>query len=212
MREKDILAEVRDLKNGNPLWYFFKLLMGILGAIISFTWVLHICIYMLPEPAANPFLNVFFVYLATAIPGFSFFGLVFYVLWAYYLLACCYSGNFRLGLRFLCWKAYPLEINKTMMNAFLVNMWVVLLCSVALVQFLVFALPAYGPESSISWIFGSQGRHLIFFSLFWEYHIFEYIIVILAFLSLFFGIMCPINKSRNIDTYLAKKRAQDIVI
>lgn len=158
LREHELLDEAFRLKGGNPLWYCFCLVMGIVGAFISFTWILQICIFMLPDPPAHPFLNNFFVYLSTAIPGFSFFGIVFYCLWAYYLLACCIKGNFRLGLRFLCWKIYPMEINKTMMNAFLVNCWVLLLCSVSLVQFLVYALPEYSVRTSIIFMFGLADR------------------------------------------------------
>jgi hypothetical protein len=36
------------------------------------------------------------------------------------------AGNFRFGARFLFFTLYPMELNNTMMNAFLFNTWLIL--------------------------------------------------------------------------------------
>jgi hypothetical protein len=70
--------------------------------------------------------------------------------YSYYLLACAVKGNFKLGLRFFIWKIYPMELHKTYMNAFLVNTWVILLCSVPAVQFCAWAFPIYARYTDVN--------------------------------------------------------------
>jgi hypothetical protein len=49
-----------------------------------------------------------------------------------------------------------MEIRKTLMNAFLVNTWLVLLCSVPTVQFSVTAFPIYARFTEVDLLFGAQ--------------------------------------------------------
>jgi hypothetical protein len=55
-----------------------------------------------------------------------------------------------------------MEIRKTLMNAFLVNTWLVLLCSVPTVQFSVTAFPIYARFTEVDLLFGAQVQHLVF--------------------------------------------------
>jgi len=76
-----------------------------------------------------------FIELETAIPGFSLFGVVMCGIYSFYLVLCAIKGTFRVGLR-IPWlmKIYPMELGNTMMNAFLFNTWLVLVCAIPVVQ------------------------------------------------------------------------------
>lgn len=61
--EYEVLCTAYKLKGGNPVWYFFKLFLGLFAVVISVSWVLHILLFVMPEEPTNPFLNNFFIYL-----------------------------------------------------------------------------------------------------------------------------------------------------
>jgi LMBR1 domain-containing protein 1 len=134
--------------------------------------------------------------------NFSLFGVLAFAIYSFYLLAAAVKGNFKLGLRVFFWRIYPMELHKTMMNAFLVNTWIILLCSVPAVQLCVWSFPIYARETDISNIFGTQAKYLAGFCVLWANNVFIYIIVIVAFLSLFVFIVSPNDRSRKIDDEL----------
>jgi LMBR1 domain-containing protein 1 len=60
-KDRDMLFTAHALKGGNPLWYFMKLFLGVIGTAISLSWLIHICIFVLPEEPFDPFLNNLFI-------------------------------------------------------------------------------------------------------------------------------------------------------
>lgn len=46
----------------NPLIPFGKLLCGILSSLLSLMWIIHVCIFVLPDDPISPFLNEYFVW------------------------------------------------------------------------------------------------------------------------------------------------------
>jgi hypothetical protein len=78
--------------------YYFKGLCGVLGAVISLCWILHIVLYMFVSPPVTPFLNDLFVELDGV---FSLFGTVAFALFCFYLLCCVMKGNMTLGLNLI---------------------------------------------------------------------------------------------------------------
>lgn len=187
-------------RGGNPIWYWFKLLLGILSGILSLTWILHICIYVLPTNPPFPFLNSLFISLERGIQGFPLFGVLAFAFYALYLLWCGIKGVFRFGLR-LPWimKLYPMELDNTLMNAFIFNTWLIILMSIACLQFCATSFPVYARFTEVNVIFGSQVRYLKFFSFFFDNNIF--VIVMLSIMALT-GIilsMCPRDKSQLLD-------------
>jgi len=168
-QDVELLQACRDLRNTNPLWYIFKLVLGLICIVLSITWIIHIIIFILPPVPYYPFLNNFFIELEQvggANGGFPLFGVVAFALYGFYLLWCVVKGNFKLGIRIAFWKIYPMEIGKTKMNAFLANTWVLLLCSVPTVQFCVKAFPIYARETSIDMLFGTQIEYMKIFQIF----------------------------------------------
>jgi LMBR1 domain-containing protein 1 len=49
------------MANYNPLWPVFLLLMGILAAVLTTTWVLHVVVFMFFYPPQSQFLNKYFI-------------------------------------------------------------------------------------------------------------------------------------------------------
>jgi len=192
------------LKGGNPLWYIAKLVMGICGIAISLTWIIHIAIFMLPKPPVDPFLNTYFVALTQAFgDGFPLFGIVAFAMWSLYLLWACVAGNFKLGVRFFFWKLYPMELNNTLMNAFLVNTWFILMCSIPAIHFCVQAFPVYTRDTDVVNILGTQVTFMEGFRYFWQNNVFIVAMLCVSFLTLIVLAVRPTDKSAQIDKQIA---------
>jgi len=198
-----ILNVAHKLKGGNPLIPFAKLIAGIIGIGVSLSWLIHMCIFILPPHPAHQFLNLFFIKLSDVAHGsFPLFGVIAFAIWSLYLLWAVVKGNFKLGVRFVIWKIYPMEVNNTLMNAFLANTWVILLTAIPCVQFCARAFPVYARETSVDMLFGTQVQNLKFFEYFWRNNVFIYIIVILNGLTLIWLLIAPNDKSAEIDRIL----------
>jgi hypothetical protein len=78
--------------------YYFKGVCGVVGAVVSLCWILHIILYMFISPPVTPFLNDLFVQLDGV---FSLFGTVAFALFCFYLLCCVMKGNMTLGLNLI---------------------------------------------------------------------------------------------------------------
>lgn len=188
------------LKGGNPLWYILKLVLGIIGIVVSLTWIIHIAIFMLPKKPFHPFLNNYFVDLETIFGGgFPLFGILAFAIWSLYLLWCCVAGNFKLGVRFFFWKLYPMEVNNTLMNAFLINTWFILMCSVPAIHFCAMAFPIYTRGTDVINILGTQVTYMEGFHYFWENNVFIIMMLCVSFLTLVLLAVRPNDKASQID-------------
>jgi LMBR1 domain-containing protein 1 len=208
-KDYEILQISYRQKGGNPVWYAFKLVLGVLGAVVSFTWLLHISLFMLPVEPAHPFLNNFFIDLEeVGGGGFPLFGIVAFAIYAYWLMWCVVRGNIQIGIRFLFWRMYPMEIDNTLMNAFLANTWVIVVCIVPIVQFCVRAFPVYARFTSADLLIGTQAQHLKFFRYFWENNVFIYIMLAFSFFTLISMCVWPKDRGAEIESELERLRKQ----
>jgi len=205
----ELLEIAHKLKGGNSLWYLFCIIMGFFSIGFSVSWLLHIIIFMLPNSPYDPFLNTMFIKLDQAFGidqsgngKFQLFGVVAYALYAFYLLVACIKGNFKLGIRLLVIRIYPMELGKTLMNSFLANTWVILLCSVPIVQFVTFAFPLYARYTAVDLLFGTQIKYLEFFRWFWLNHFFLWWILCIVVITIVFLSLCPVDVSKDIDKKL----------
>lgn len=205
MLKKDFryLEISQKLKGGNPIWYWAKLFMGCIGIVLSLSWVIHISVFILPNPPADPMLNTLFIELDNAFPLLGTFA---FALWSLWLLWCTLKGCFKLGVRIpFILKIYPMELHNTMMNAFLANTWILLLCSVPCVQFCAEAFSVYARSTQIDLIFGSQIKYLQFFKYFFENDVFIIYLLSITGLTLILLWFKPRDKSKDIE-----KRLQDV--
>ena len=151
-------------------------------------WLLHICIFMLPNTPLDSFLNNLFIELS--VPGFSLFGVCAFAFYAFWLLLATMKGNFRFGLRVPCFRIFPMDIGETMMNSFLANCWLILISSLVVVQFCAMAFPVYARNTKIDLLFGTQIRYLRFFSIFFDDNIFIWAFLVFSLIGVCFRSKC----------------------
>jgi len=189
------------LKGGNPIWYFFILVCGIIGASISLLWIVHICVFMLPEKPLTPLIN--HILIGLNVDGFSLFSTACFTFFSMWLLLCVIKGNFRIGIRIpFCMRIYPMENGNTLMNAFLVNTWLICACSFTVVQFCAMAFPLYCSNTTVSLIWGVQIKYLKFFTYFFKNKVFLWVLLSFTLISVVILLICPKDNRAGIEDEL----------
>jgi len=178
-------------RGGNPLRWLCTAILGFLAAILSITWYAHIILYLFISPPPTIFLNALFIELDNA---FSLFGTAAYGLFSFYLLACLLKGCMKVGLRFFWIPIHPMKIGGTLMNSFLFNVWLLLLCAVSCVQFCFGAFQSYAQLTAIDMLLGVQVRNLIALSWFFQNNFFYYCMIGLSGLTLVYLCIFPVDK------------------
>ena len=67
--------------------FYLRALGGLIGAVLSVAWLVHVVLYMFVYPPISPFLNSFFITLDGAFP---LFGTVAFALFCFYLIGGCF--------------------------------------------------------------------------------------------------------------------------
>ena len=137
--------------------YYAQLVLGIVTFVVSLMWLLHIGLYIFPSPPVTPFLNEFFLAMDSA---WGLLGTASFALFCLYLILCVIKGNITLGFRLLLFAVYPMKLNGTLMSSFLFNVGLIMLSSVAVIQFCARAFDGYAAETSVAEIFGEEMNHL----------------------------------------------------
>ena len=78
---------------------YLKLFFGIIAAVFSLAWIVHIVLYLVIPNRHLLCLNGMFLAMNNA---WSFLGTIAYGLFAFYLLFCVIAGLLKFGLRFFC--------------------------------------------------------------------------------------------------------------
>eukprot|EP00298_Acanthocystis_sp_HF-20_P012449 c19892_g1_i1.p1 GENE.c19892_g1_i1~~c19892_g1_i1.p1 ORF type:complete len:529 (+),score=217.24 c19892_g1_i1:675-2261(+) len=184
------LLSTQNSENGT-LIYWFYLLLSIITAILSLCWLIHIILFMFLDPSsAHPFLNNLFISLDTNMS----LGTFCYGLFAFFLICATIKGNMKVGLRFVCLPIHPMQHHGTMMNSFLFNVELILLGSVAVVQFCVSAFALYAHNSAIEHLLSIQVSNLKFINNFFVNDVFLYALIIISGLSFLVLLICPTDK------------------
>lgn len=191
---EDFQACSADMEKYNPLLPYINLFLGILSFILSFFWVVHIALFVLPNRALSTFLNVYFEWFDG---WFPLFGVLSVALFTVYLLFCAVKGCFKFGLRFLFFTVHPMKIGATYMSSFMFNIGLVLLCSLPVVQFATTAFADYARFSTVRQLFGVQIENLQFFNYFWRNNVFIYALLAVAALTTLFLICRPKHASKD---------------
>eukprot|EP00303_Exanthemachrysis_gayraliae_P002126 CAMPEP_0206000252 /NCGR_PEP_ID=MMETSP1464-20131121/1348_1 /ASSEMBLY_ACC=CAM_ASM_001124 /TAXON_ID=119497 /ORGANISM="Exanthemachrysis gayraliae, Strain RCC1523" /LENGTH=479 /DNA_ID=CAMNT_0053373505 /DNA_START=87 /DNA_END=1526 /DNA_ORIENTATION=- len=181
-------------RGGNPLVYLASLVFGCLSAVLSTVWLLHVMIYVFPNPPAHPFLNNYFIALDRAFP---LFGTMTYAIFAVYLLLCTIKGNIKFGLRVFIFQIHPMRVGATMMNSLLFNTELILLCAVAVVHFCAEAFDLYTRLTDINMLLGVQVENLRVLSAFFRNNVFLYVFTILSILSCMWLLTFPKEKKQE---------------
>jgi len=182
-------------QGGKVILYYAQFFGGFVCLGISIGWLLHVIIFMITQPEPfHPFLNNLVIALDEA---WGFLGTIVYGLLSFYLLICCIKGNFKFGLRlFFLFPIHPMRVGETMMNAFLFNVGLILICSVSVTQFCAMAFSNYTSLTAINALFDTSVRNLKVLKYFWLVYIFA--IFIMAVLTGIFLLVKPKDKPAKI--------------
>ncbi|EFA76425.1 LMBR1-like conserved region-containing protein [Heterostelium album PN500] len=181
-------------QGGKVIFYYVQFFLGFIAAALSITWVLQNILYMWTQPEPFfPFLNNMMISLDNA---WGFLGTITYGVYAFYLLFCVVKGNFKFGLRlFFLFPIHPMKVGGTMMNAFLFNIGLILICCVSVTQFTTMAFSQYATLTSINSMFQSAVRNIRILKWFWVVYIIAFFIM--AIISAIFLAVKPKDKPKK---------------
>ena len=120
--------------------YYASLGGDVVCGIVSILWMLHIRLCMFPDPPLTPFLNRFFVDLDSA---FGLLGTGSFALFCFYLIMCVIKGNVKVQVQAVAVDGVPDAAGNTLMSAFLFNVNLIMLSSIAVIQFCAKAFDGY---------------------------------------------------------------------
>lgn len=189
-----------------------KLILGIIFAILSLTWVLHILLYVAPHGArAGKFLNG--ILTLTEGSGLYPLGVSIFAAFNLYLLACVVGGCLKFGMRvFFLFAIHPMRYKATPLNSILFNVMLILISSAAVVQFSQTAFADYARMTDADVIFAAQVKYLRFYRFFFENHVFIWTLLGWWLLTLIYLLIKPkvdseISFSKKTDKKISKMGA-----
>ncbi|KEG10573.1 LMBR1-like conserved region-containing protein [Trypanosoma grayi] len=170
---------------------YLYLFLGIVFASMSLMWALQMIIHNMAH--AHPLLNNMFRGLDKT---FMLFGVLAYGCFSFYLLWCVVKGCIKIGGNLVLFQVYPMELNNTLMNAFLFNAMLIMITSMAVVQFCTVSFSEYATNTNVGAMFtvyvaNLQGIKYVVMYL-------QYPLLVIACLSVAWLLICP--KRRVEDT------------
>ncbi|CAM8969287.1 unnamed protein product [Rhodiola kirilowii] len=159
------------------LGYLAKLVLGVIGLIVSVAWIVHIVIYLLIDPPLSPFLNEVFIKLDDV---WGLLGTAAFAFFCFYLLLAVIAGAMMVGLRLVFVTIHPMKWGATLMNSFLFNVGLILLCSISVIQFCATAFAYYSQATAAQEIFGHTLESLRGIRYLYKYNVFQIVFIILA--------------------------------
>ncbi|KAI9023288.1 LMBR1-like membrane protein-domain-containing protein [Hyaloraphidium curvatum] len=184
-------------QGGDFLLQLACLLLGCIGVAISLTWIIHICIYLIPQQLGlypiDPFLNSFF----SAVSTVPFVGIGLYALWSFWLLACVIKGNTKVGMRLLFIPVHEMKIGQTLMSSLIFNAGLILLCSLAVAQFCTLSFASYAKYTTSASLFAVQMVNLT--GITYIYKALAFALAVFAGLCLIYMIYRPPHKEMALE-------------
>lgn len=172
----------------NPLIPLVQLAGGLFAIVLSFSWYLQILLEIFLK-GKYPFLSAIFNSLTAAFP---LFGVVAYGIFAFYIMITIIGGSVKFAGRFFLIQMHPMKLNGTMMNSFLFNVMILLICSVAAIQLCTTAFRQFATSSAISQIFVSQIQYLKFLNYFYslDVPVFYSLLFVISMVQLLWSLIC----------------------
>ncbi|CAN0879737.1 LIMR family protein At5g01460 [Linum grandiflorum] len=162
------------------LGYLAKLVLGVLGLIVSVAWIVHIIIYLLIDPPLSPLLNEVFIKLDDV---WGLLGTAAFAFFCFYLLLAVVAGATMIGLKIVFVTIHPMKWGATLMNSFLFNVGLILLCSISVIQFCATAFGYYAQATAAQEIFGHTLQSLRGIKYLYKYNVFQIAFIVLAGLT-----------------------------
>jgi LMBR1 domain-containing protein 1 len=188
------------------LMAFVYLILGGFSIILSFFWILHICLYILPVSIAawegnsngqpiSLFLNAYFAAYDGSVP---LFGALSVMIFTFYLMICVISGNLKVGTRIFIVQIHPMRIGRTLPNSILVNVSLILMTSPAITQFSTQAFADYVRMTDADNMFGAQIKYITFLKPFFDHGIMTFVFLGFSILALVYYLTCG-RKVEGVD-------------
>lgn len=180
------------LAGGNPIWYWVKLFLGIIGIIISIIWIIHIIIYFLTH--FHPFLNAFLDILDR---GFPYAAIIFFGIFVYYLYWCVLDGTASVGINLLIIRLHDMEKHNTPMTSILFNSGVMLFASFGIALFATMNFSIYQRLTALDMIYGTQMQNLAGLRYVWQYG--TYVMFAFILIALIWKLVTLKKKDHQVD-------------
>ncbi len=194
----------------NPLIPFLQLAAGMFALVLSFSWFLQILLEIFLK-GKYPFLSAIFTSLTNAFP---LFGVVAYGIFAFYLMVAIIAGSVKFAGRFFLISMHPMRLNGTMMNSFLFNVMILLICSVSAIQLCTTAFRQFANSSAIAQIFVAQIQYLKYLNFFYslDVPVFYSLLFIISMVQLIVSVVCCMccakKQADNINDSMAQLRRE----
>mmetsp|Transcript_47260 Transcript_47260/g.151692 ORF Transcript_47260/g.151692 Transcript_47260/m.151692 type:complete len:557 (-) Transcript_47260:49-1719(-) len=204
--EFDRLRVSKFERGENPAVSFAKLVLGIICALLSIAWLVHIVSYMVIAPGGRPaFLCLNLLLALFDHPGLYPVGVSIFAAISLYLLVCVVKGCLKFGMRFFfIFSIHPMRFKATPLSSILFNVEMVLIASPAVVQLTMQGFRDYARLTDADALFAAQVRYMKFFGLFYKYSVFLYLLLACALLALIYLSLRPRDRG---EVGLAKKGA-----
>jgi LMBR1 domain-containing protein 1 len=186
----------------NPWLFVTQLAGGLVAAVFSLLWLLHIILYMLISPPILGFFNTALTAMDKSFPPLS--TLLLFIL-ASHLLFSAISGAFAFGTRIFLINVHSMEPGKTLLNSFFFNAGLILLLTLPIVQFLRDAFASYASHSD-TLVFGEQFRSIDGFRTLYQYNAYLFLMLTFSLLALLYFSFCP---SRDEQTKILLKKLRE---
>lgn len=178
-------------QGGKVILYFLTFLLGCFSVGLTIIWLLHIILFVFTQPyPIDPFLNTMVMKMDDA---WGFLGTIAYGVFSFYLLLCCIKGNFKFGMRvFFLFPIHPMRVGGTLMNAFLFNTGLIIICAFSVTQFCATAFSDYTSETAINSMFALSVKNIM--GLKYIFIGYVYALFIMVFLTGIYFILKPKDK------------------
>ncbi|KAF5193579.1 Limr family protein [Thalictrum thalictroides] len=111
------------------------------------------------------------------------FGTAAFAFFCFYLLIAVIAGAMMVGLRLIFITIHPMKWGATLMNSFLFNVGLILLCSISVIQFCSTAFGYYAQATAAQEIFGHTLQSLRGIKYLYKYNVFQIAFVVFAGLT-----------------------------
>ncbi|CAN1303679.1 LIMR family protein At5g01460 [Linum perenne] len=106
-----------------------------------------------------------------------------FAFFCFYLLLAVVAGATMLGLRIVFITIHPMKWGATLMNSFLFNVGLILLCSISVIQFCATAFGYYAQATAAQEIFGHTLESLRGIKYLYKYNVFQIAFIVFAGLT-----------------------------
>ena len=204
-KEFKTLENISKLSKLEPWLYYLQFILAIVLIIMTLVWIVHIFLWILVKPAGDPvhpFLNNMLEGIRKG--KVEFLSTAMFVSLFLYLILATLKGNQKFGIRF-AWLTYSsMRPNRTFINSFLLNMFLVHIWTMTILQYMMKNFSMFARNTDAFKIFQIQIKYAWFYSWFWNQEFFTWVLVVWSIIAFFYLIFKP-NEQLELEDQLKNK-------